>query len=150
MVSVQRRDSSLCHECIIILYLVSSVLWLSLFNLDWFKLFDGLPCWHPVGMTRWVLLNDRHSLQHCGPVQRRLCLCLCLRIILGKNYKIQLHVKRNSVLMIYSCTSCGHIFWRERCIQLPSVGAPHLYSCHRCWQRFWSDCQDEGHVKKDR
>ena len=43
-------------------------------------------------------------------------------------------------------TSCGHIFWREHCIQLPSAGAPHLCSCRRCWRCFWCDwkgCRDE-------
>lgn len=46
------------------------------------------------------------------------------------------------------CTSCGHIFWTEHCIQLPSAGAPHLYSCRRCWRCFWYDWQGRDEEKE--
>lgn len=54
-------------------YLVSGLLeqqWLSLLHFGCRDVLDGLPGRLPVGVTRGVLLDHRHPLQHCCPAER--------------------------------------------------------------------------------
>lgn len=88
---------SCCHRtrvCVHVMYLVSRLLgqqWPSLLHFGWLDVFDRFPCWLSVGVTRGVLFNHRHPLQHRRPAERRNVSVLHVQnkrfVFLSINYK---------------------------------------------------------------
>lgn len=90
--------------------------------------------WRPLLALRWCDLESSCQSQASAPAPP-LCGQMEHCLMTGRIFTEE---RRPPLL-----TSCGRIFWTERCIPLPSAEAPRLYSCHKYWQPVWSDWQEK-------
>lgn len=145
---LQSASTSRRSWCVLTTHLVSRMRWqhcLFLFHFGRLDLFDRLLCCLLAGLTLKAPLNHGHPLQHGCPEDKiRFSPILVKNSHFSAPWPAPHHIKaqvsdwRWFHLLL---TSCGHIFWRERCTPLPSAGAPRLCSCRRCWRHFGCGCR---------